>query len=97
MVIKKFLFDLGNVFFDWSPKHVFKNYIPNENKLDKFLKNIAFPHLDMRCDAGIKIDVAVKEAVEKFNLVKPETVGQANRISGIKPSDSTVLIINILK
>jgi len=38
-----------------------------------------------------------KEAVEKFNLVKPETVGQANRISGIKPSDSTVLIINILK
>ena len=38
-----------------------------------------------------------KEAVEKFNLVKPETVGQANRISGIKPSDSTILIINILR
>ena len=38
-----------------------------------------------------------KEAVEKFNLIKPETVGQANRISGIKPSDSTILIINILR
>ena len=66
MAIKKFLFDLGNVFFDWNPKHVLKNYIPDENKLDNFLKNIAFPHLDMRCDAGIKIDVAVSEAIEKF-------------------------------
>ncbi len=66
MAVKKYLFDLGNVFFDWSPKHIFKEIITDENTLDKFLSEIAFPHLDMRCDAGIKIDKAVKEAIEKF-------------------------------
>ena len=28
MKVNKFLFDLGNVFFDWSPHHVFKKIIP---------------------------------------------------------------------
>ena len=31
------------------------------------------------------------ESVEKLNKIKPETLGQASRISGIKPVD----IINI--
>ena len=66
MAINKFLFDLGNVFFDWNPRHVLKEFIPDEKNLDNFLTNIAFPHLDMRCDAGVKIDIAVREAIEKF-------------------------------
>jgi len=66
MAVKKFLFDLGNVFFDWNPRHVLKEFIPDEKNLDNFLTNIAFPHLDMRCDAGVKIDIAVREAIEKF-------------------------------
>jgi 2-haloacid dehalogenase len=66
MQVKKYLFDLGNVFFDWNPRRVLKEIIPDEELLNKFLSEVAFPHLDMRCDAGIKIDTAVKEAVEKF-------------------------------
>ena len=68
MAVKKYLFDLGNVFFDWSPKHIFKEIITDENTLDKFLSEIAFPHLDMRCDAGIKIDKAVKEAIIQLGV-----------------------------
>ena len=66
MHIKNYLFDLGNVFFDWNPRHVLKEIIPDEELLNKFLSEVAFPHLDMRCDAGVKISLAEKEAIEKF-------------------------------
>ena len=38
-----------------------------------------------------------KEAIEKLNLVKPETFGQAGRISGVSPSDISTLMIYLLK
>jgi len=35
------------------------------------------------------------EAVEKFNRIKPATIGQASRISGISPSDISVLLVHL--
>ena len=72
MKIKKFLFDLGNVFFEWNPKLIFKEIIPDEEKLNFFLDKISRPHLDEKCDKGILIKDAVKEAVKKFSDFKSE-------------------------
>ena len=41
-----------------------------------------------------KIKGLSSEAKEKLNNIKPETLGQATRISGIKPAESSVLLIN---
>ena len=35
------------------------------------------------------------EAIEKLNKIKPETVGQASRISGVNPVDINLLLIYI--
>jgi 2-haloacid dehalogenase len=66
MAVKKFLFDLGNVFFDWSPERVLKPMFADDERMNFFINNISFPLLDTRCDAGIKIEVAVNDAIKKF-------------------------------
>ena len=38
-----------------------------------------------------------KEAIEKLNKVRPSTLGQASRISGIKPSDVSSILLFIQK
>ena len=66
MAVKKFLFDLGNVFFDWSPERVLKPMFADDERMNFFINNISFPLLDTRCDAGVTIEVAVNDAIKKF-------------------------------
>jgi 2-haloacid dehalogenase len=66
MAVKKFLFDLGNVFFDWNPERVLKPMFADDERMNFFINNISFPLLDTRCDAGITIKVAVNDAIKKF-------------------------------
>ena len=66
MAVKKFLFDLGNVFFDWNPERILKPIFNDDERMKFFINNISFPLLDTRCDAGVTIEVAVNDAVKKF-------------------------------
>ena len=66
MSVKKFLFDLGNVFFDWNPERILKPIFNDDERMKFFINNISFPLLDTRCDAGVTIEVAVNDAVKKY-------------------------------
>lgn len=42
-----------------------------------------------------KIDGLKKEAAEKLNIVKPDSVGQASRMPGVTPADINVIMIHL--
>ena len=45
----------------------------------------------------MKMDGLRIEARQKLNIVKPLTIGQASRISGVNPSDVAILVMNLKK
>ena len=86
MTVKKFLFDLGNVFFDWNPERVLKPIFNDDERMNFFINNISFPLLDTRCDAGITIEIAVNDSIKKFpdfeNEIKLYYPNHGNMVGG---------------
>lgn len=72
----------------------YEGYIEREEELAKKmnrLEDVLIPDsMDYRSLKSISI-----EATEKLSIVRPVTIGQAARISGVSPSDITVLLIHI--
>jgi len=66
-----------------------KREAENLLKLEKMIIPEDIDYVNM---SGIRL-----EAREKLNKVRPTTVGQASRVSGVNPSDISMLILNIKK
>ena len=61
--------------------------------IEKF-KKLESHKLDHDIDYS-KIKGLKKESAEKLNSIKPESIGQASRISGVSPADINVLLIRL--
>lgn len=69
----------------------YEGYIRKEEEeaaRQKRLEDLLLPDIDYRQIAGLRL-----EAAEKLSRVRPASVGQASRISGVSPADVTVLLI----
>jgi tRNA uridine 5-carboxymethylaminomethyl modification enzyme len=74
----------------------YESYIEREQRLAEKIETLE--------EFGIKSDfdydrvkALSSEAREKLKRIKPETIGQASRISGVSPSDISVLTIYLGK
>jgi tRNA uridine 5-carboxymethylaminomethyl modification enzyme len=83
----------GSVFFSLATEIRYTGYIRRQESRIlriKKLENFSLPdNIDYSALAGLK-----KEAREKLTSFRPETLGQASRISGISPGDISVLMVH---
>ncbi len=68
----KFLFDLGNVFFNWDPRHFYKKIFKDVNEMEYFLNNICNDIWNNEQDAGRLIAEAEINLISKFPNYKKE-------------------------
>jgi tRNA uridine 5-carboxymethylaminomethyl modification enzyme len=72
----------------------YDGYIEREKQLAE--KSIRLESVKIPSDIDFKLLKSLSsEAVEKLSLIRPATIGQASRISGISPSDIAVLLVHM--
>lgn len=72
----------------------YEHYFAKENESIQRQKSMEEKKLDADFDYYSLTSLS-KEAREKLNKIKPRTLGQASRISGVSPSDISIVLANI--
>lgn len=70
----------------------YNSYIEKEKEIADKITKLENITLNKNFDYK-KITALSKESIEKLSLLKPRTIGQAARISGVSPADITVLLV----
>ncbi len=72
----------------------YKGYIDRQRREINILKNQETKNIPSRFDYFSLKNMST-EAREKLSLVRPETLGQALRISGVSPADAAILAVHL--
>ena len=70
----------------------YKGYIEREKQLADKLKRLENIKINEKIDYASLTAIST-EARQKLKRIKPKTIGQASRISGVSPSDVSVLLV----
>jgi len=74
----------------------YETYIEKEAKTAEKMRRYENMHIAGKLDYDTIVALSA-EAKQKLNRIKPETIGQASRISGISPADISVLMVYLDK
>ena len=74
----------------------YAGYIAKEEKLVEKMLNLEEKKIPENIDY-YKIHNLATEAKQKMDAVRPLTIGQASRISGVNPADISVLLVYLRK
>jgi len=74
----------------------YEGYIRREEEMVKKISRFEELHIPASINYDKMKSITI-EARQKLNAIRPETVGQASRISGVSPSDISVILINLGK
>ena len=70
----------------------YAGYIIKQQKEAQSFKKMEYLKLDKETDYNLIENLAL-EARQKLNQIKPLNIGQASRISGVNPSDISILLL----
>jgi len=71
----------------------YEGYIQKEKEMADKMERLEDVKLDRELDFS-SLQSLSAEAREKLTQIKPRTIGQASRISGVSPSDISVLLVH---
>lgn len=71
---------------------IYESYIEKEQKLVEKVEHLENYHIRDDFDYE-KIRALSAEAMEKLSDIRPKTIGQASRISGVSPADISVIMV----
>jgi tRNA uridine 5-carboxymethylaminomethyl modification enzyme len=74
----------------------YESYIEKEETMARKIGEMENLKIKPEMDYS-KITALSKEAQEKLKKIKPQTIGQASRISGVNPSDISILMVYLSK
>jgi len=72
----------------------YEGYIKKEEEMVEKMSRLESVHLHENFDYRALVSLST-EAKEKLSQQKPRTIGQASRISGVSPSDISVLLVHV--
>jgi 2-haloacid dehalogenase len=56
------LFDLGGVFIDWDPRHLYRSVFEDEAEREHFLRHVCGPAFNHSLDGGVRFAAAIARA-----------------------------------
>ncbi len=74
----------------------YESYIEREQRMAQKIAELE----NFRIPTGFDYEAVKalsKESIEKFKTIQPQTIGQASRISGVRPSDVSILLVYLGK